>query len=126
MDVSLDSHHFIPFESILRGNINHCVTKVETVEEGSRMLVDIDINHAGLLPFEAKQELTVRFLKEFASLESFTQRFKGILKNSYDFSWEINPSISQNLIGNAMTESCISLKSNIFDEPIETLSIPAN
>jgi hypothetical protein len=94
VDCSVHHPQFIPFSSIQRANLHHCITKVEPSQNGhSRLLMDISIDHGGVLQAQAQTELTLRFLKEFVSLESHISRFKGELKCAYDFDWEIPPQV---------------------------------
>ncbi len=66
VDTSIENSHFIPFQSIIRGTINYCLTKVEKANGNEcRLLMELSVNHAGLLNLqdEVSQELTLRFLK---------------------------------------------------------------
>lgn len=49
----------------------------------------IDMDYEGLLTTEGRQEMALKFLKEYVGLESYISRFKGDYKCSYDLNWEI-------------------------------------
>jgi hypothetical protein len=90
IDCSIENSHFIPFLSIIRGVVRHCITKLETFNNNQcRLLMKIDIGYEGLLSNDGRREMTLNFLQEYVGLESFISRFKGGYKCSYNLNWEI-------------------------------------
>jgi hypothetical protein len=125
VDCSVQNSHFIPFQAIQRATIHHCITKLEQLDEGqARLLMEINIDHGGVLQAEAQAELTLRFLKEFVGLESHITRFKGEFKCPYDLDWEVSPAEHQPQ--SDMGNSNVSLDSHLFEQPLSSLSIANN
>jgi hypothetical protein len=88
--------------------------------------MEISIDHGGVLQTQAQGELTLRFLKEFLGLESHIGRFKGEFKCAYDLEWVVSPSEQQTHYGLDMGSSSVSLTSQLFDQPLSSLSIANN
>jgi hypothetical protein len=56
IDCSIENSHFIPFQSIIRGVLRHCITKLSPSGDNEcRMLMEINIGYDGLLSSEARQ-----------------------------------------------------------------------
>lgn len=74
--------------------------------------MEISADHGGVLPANAQEELTLRFLREFSGLESHIGRFKGEFKCLYDLEWQV--ALSNDGNSSEMSKSGISLASNLF------------
>jgi hypothetical protein len=83
--------------------------------------MDLSIDYGGVLQAQAQADLTLGFLKEFAGLESHIARFKGEFKCAYDLEWEVAPQVETEL-----TSSRHSMTSQLFDQPLSSLSITNN
>lgn len=65
-------------------------------------------------------------MREFTGLESYITRFKGEFKNPIDLNWEICLSDVQSHLMNDLSESNVSITSNLFEQPLSSLSIGNN
>jgi hypothetical protein len=118
IDCSIENSHFIPFLSIIRGSLRHCITKLEAFSNNQcRLLMKIDIDYEGLLTTEGRQDMTLRFLQEYVGLESFISRFKGEYKCSYDLNWEICLSSEQAQPSNHGDSQSLT-SSELFNQPL--------
>jgi hypothetical protein len=69
IEKSFENTNFIPFQSIVRGKINHCVTKIVENQKETKIFMDIDIINGGLLNDAHSEEITLNYLKGFIKLE---------------------------------------------------------
>lgn len=64
-DKSIENSNFVPFETIHRGKIAYQIIKVTENESGSRVIIECQIEHGGLLNRAYMEELTMRYLRGF-------------------------------------------------------------
>lgn len=96
MDRSLEDPHFIPFQSIQRGNLHHSVCSLQQTQDGVTMLMDFRVDHNGLLTAHQNKTMALSYLREYAHLEEFIHNFKGTTNSHYDYNWEIEDAPSHN------------------------------
>jgi hypothetical protein len=117
IDRSIDNPHFIPFQSIQRGRIDHCIIKVQKELEGVSVLIDFKADYAGLLTSELKKTMALSYLREYAHLQEFLAAFSSpTTTNAYDYDWQIDE-----VSNNRNNESFASISSVVFEEPLEDL-----
>lgn len=63
VDRSIDNNHFIPFQSIQRGFIHHCIFKVQSIQGGVLLHIDYKVEHEGLLTSEQKKTMALSYLQ---------------------------------------------------------------
>ena len=72
---SIENSNYVPFQSITRGNYYYMVWKIE--QEGhsdnkkSRVIMEMKIDHSGLLNRANHKELSRRYLQGFENLENY-------------------------------------------------------
>ena len=67
-DKSIENTNFIPFDTIHRGRIIYQIAKVSPSSTGTKLVMECQIDHGGLLNRSHANELTLRYLLGFQKM----------------------------------------------------------
>ena len=90
-DKSIENTNFIPFDTINRGRFVYQISKISPSASGTRLVIECQIEHGGLLNRNHADELTVRYLLGFQKMEPYFKKieFQNKLRKYFNIDWKV-------------------------------------
>lgn len=94
VDKSIENLSYPPFMTIVRGDYSAVFGLIQSKEKKETLIIiDIQMDHSGIVNEEQNTNLTMRYLQEFGNIKTYLQS-KGVEKgqgsaNLFDIGWTI-------------------------------------
>lgn len=127
VEKSIENINFIPFQSIIRGDIKYAIWRIiETNKGGSTIFMALNIEYNGLLNLAQKTELTLRYLKGFENLENFFMKEENQKKliTQMKSDWEVQDNKftgDGSMVNMSFNETPITYRTVDFEENISEI-----